>query len=228
MKYKWLQFDADNTLMDFDYASKEGMKQTFSNFGVHFTEDKYKIYKRVNHQVWSAFEKGEIDAETLRVKRFDLLFDWLNIRPAPSDDFSAFYLNQLAELNAPYDGVEDLLSSLKNNRTLSIITNGLKECQRPNYNRRGWDKIFKSIIVSDEIGVQKPSPDFFDHAWKSINHNFNKSETLVIGDNLYSDIIGGQKYGLDTCWISRGRENDSDIIPTYTIDHVLELPEILI
>lgn len=227
MRYKWLLFDADNTLMDFDHASKEGMKATFQHFGLHFTEDNYKIYKRVNHQCWVEFEKGEISAETLRPKRFRLLFEWLNIKPAAPEAFSKFYLHQLSMLNTPYDGVEDLLNNLKKEYRLSIITNGLKECQRPNYNSRGWDKVFDSIIVSDEIGVQKPDQAFFENAWNNINHNMKKSEALVIGDNLHSDIIGGQKFGLDTCWITRGRENESEIKPTYSINHVLELAELL-
>ena len=161
MQYKWLLFDADNTLMDFDAASKTAMRLTFEHFGQHMTEDNYKVYKSVNHQVWVEFEEGKIDTVTLRSKRFELLFDWLNIRPASAEDFSTKYLDELSHNNSPYDGVEDLLHSLKEEYKVSIITNGLKEVQRPNYNRRGWDKIFDSIIVSDEIGAQKPHQRFF-------------------------------------------------------------------
>lgn len=227
MRYQWLLFDADNTLMDFDQASKLGMKATFEHFGLYLTEDNYKVYKTVNHQCWVEFEKGNISAETLRPKRFQLLFDWLNIKPGTPEAFSAFYLHQLSVLNTPYDGVEELLQSLKKDYKLSIITNGLKECQRPNYNRRDWDQIFDSIIVSDEIGVQKPDNAFFEHAWTATTHSYAKKDALVIGDNLFSDIVGGQKFGLDTCWITRGRENTSDITPTFAIDHVLELPGLL-
>jgi len=178
-------------------------------------------------QCWVEFEKGEISAETLRPKRFRLLFEWLNIKPAAPEEFSAYYLHQLSVLNTPYDGVEDLLHDLKKEYKLSIITNGLKECQRPNYNNRGWDKIFDSIIVSDEIGVQKPHNAFFEKAWTATRHDYNKEDALVIGDNLHSDIIGGKNFGLETCWITRGRENTSEINPTHSIEHVLQLPELL-
>ncbi len=228
MRYKWLLFDADNTLMDFDHASKVALRRTFDHHGLYLTEDNYKVYKTVNHQVWSQFEKGQISALTLRSKRFQLLFEWLNIKPASPDDFGAYYLQELSLHNAPYDGVEDLLRSFAPHYKISIITNGLKEVQRPNYNRRGWDQIFDSIIVSDEIGSQKPNPTFFEHAWKSIDHDFNKSDVLVIGDNLHSDIVGGQQFGLDTCWITRGRENQTPINPTSSINHVLELKNLLV
>jgi len=227
MTYKWLLFDADNTLMDFDYASRLAMELTFKHFGLYLTDDNYKVYKTVNHQVWSAFEKGEIDAVTLRSQRFQLLFEWLNINPAAPKEFSDLYLDNLSQHNAPYDGVEDLLNNLKEDFRISIITNGLKEVQRPNYNRRKWDQLFDSIIVSDEIGVQKPKQRFFEHAWKSIDHDFDKSNALVIGDNIFSDIQGGQGFGMDTCWINKGRVNKSDIQPTHVIKHVLDLQKLL-
>ena len=227
MTYKWLLFDADNTLMDFDHASRLAMELSFKYYGLYLTDDNYKVYKTVNHQVWNEFEKGEIDAITLRSKRFQLLFDWLNIKPTAPEEFGTRYLEELSIHNSPYDGVENLLLELKKDYKISIITNGLKEVQRPNYNRRGWDRIFDSIIVSDEIGVQKPKQKFFEHAWQSIDHDFDKSNALVIGDNIFSDIKGGQGFGLDTCWINRGRENKSDIQPTSSIDHVLHLTELL-
>lgn len=227
MSYKWLLFDADNTLMDFDYASRAAMESTFKHFGLFLTDDNYKIYKTVNHQVWVAFEKGEIDAVTLRTRRFELLFEWMNINPGTPKDFSDHYLHGLSIHNAPYDGVEDLLKELKKSFKLSIITNGLKECQRPNYNRRGWDQIFESIVVSDEIGVQKPNRGFFEYAWKDIDHDFELKDAIVIGDNIISDIKGAQGFGLDTCWINRGRENATDIQPSYSISNVLQLPELL-
>jgi len=189
MAYKWLLFDADNTLMDFDSASRKAMEITFKEYGLHLTDDNYKVYKTVNHQVWDAFEKGDMTAVKLRYRRFELLFEWLNIKPGPAKEFAAKYQEELSLNNEPYAKVEDLLHDLKKEYKLSIITNGLKECQRPSYKRKGWDKIFDSIIVSDEIGIQKPKHEFFDYAWNATDHNYQKSDALVIGDNIYSDRI---------------------------------------
>lgn len=225
--YKWLLFDADNTLMDFDSAARIGLERTLSSQGLTLTDDSFKIFQHVNHECWSAFEKGDLEAEKLRWLRFKKFFDWINIQNVNSVDIGRQYLKELADVNTPYAGVEELLHSMRSNYRMSIITNGLKEVQRPNYRKRGWEELFDSIIVSDEIGVQKPKREYFDYTWKSIEHEFSKKEVLVIGDNLKSDIVGGRDYGLDTCWISSGRKNTTEIYPTYTIESVLELPNIL-
>ena len=123
MTYKWLLFDADNTLMDFDHASRLAMELSFKYYGLYLTDDNYKVYKTINHQVWNEFEKGEIDAITLRSKRFQLLFDWLNIKPTAPEEFGTRYLEELSIHNSPYDGVENLLLELKKDYKISIITN---------------------------------------------------------------------------------------------------------
>jgi FMN phosphatase YigB (HAD superfamily) len=87
--------------------------------------------------------------------------------------------------------------------------------------------LFDSIIVSDEIGVAKPDVQFFEHTYKTIPNPPDKSKIIVIGDNLMSDILGGQNFGVDTCWISHKKENRSNIIPPYSIDSVFDIEDIL-
>ena len=62
-------------------------------------------------------------------------------------------------------------------------------------------KYFKDIVISEEVGVSKPNKGIFEHALNNLG-NFDKSEVLMIGDSLNSDIRGGINYNIDTCWFN--------------------------
>ena len=108
-----------------------------------------------------------------------------------------------------------------------IITNGLKEVQRPRFERSSIHDLFESLIVSGEVGAAKPGPEIFDAAFDAIG-NPPKSETLIIGDSLTSDMAGGISYGIDTCWYNpRAKERPAELEPTYEIRDLTDLVELL-
>lgn len=227
MNFKWLLFDFDNTLVDFTNTSKAALWQSFRDFETNCTEDIHDAYKVVNHQVWTAFEKGDMTAQKLRVERFELLFDQINLQPAAPAAFSKRFLENLVILSEAYAGVPEMLQLLRQKYHLGIITNGLKEVQRPRLDRLQMRDYFKSVVVSDEIGVAKPHAEFFEYAYQSLAQPVAKEEILVIGDNLQSDIKGGNNYGCPTCWVSHERENTTDVLPDFTINGVHELVGLL-
>ena len=227
MQFQWLLFDFDNTLVDFSNTSKNALWQSFLDFGSACNDTIYQLYKDINHQVWSAFERGEMSAERLRIERFALLFAAIEEEPAPPAVFSKRYLENLVALSQAYEGVHELLDQLSQRYQLGLITNGLREVQRPRLNLLRLTQHFSTIVVSDEIGVAKPDPAFFDFTYRSIPAPPAKEEVLVIGDNLQSDIQGGNDFGHATCWISHGRTNTSEVLPDYTVDGVLKITELL-
>ncbi len=229
MQFKWLMFDADNTLLDFSGASKQSLWQTFEDNGHACNAEIYAIYKKVNGQIWSDFEQGKITAEALRPKRFAELFKAIDLYPASPENFSKAYLENLIYKSEIYDGVKGILKKLKPEYHLSIITNGLKEVQRPRLRRLDIDQYFDSIIVSDEVGVAKPDKAYFDIAYSSIENPPPKEQVLVIGDSLKSDILGGLNYGFKTCWIN---PNQLPVIegiePDYQLKSAIDIVELLI
>lgn len=227
MRYKWLLFDADNTFLDFASASKDSLYQTLDEHDLDCDEEIYAIYKTENAKVWESFENKEITALELRSLRFAKFFSAIEVGGIDPFLFNARFLENLVHLSEAYDGAKDLLESLMPEYILSVITNGLKEVQRPRINKLEMNHIFETIIVSDEIGVAKPDVGFFEHSYNSIDNPPPKSDVLVIGDNLKSDILGGVNFGVDTCWISHNNENNSLIQPTYTIDSILDINSVL-
>jgi len=225
--YKWLLFDADNTFLDFASASKASLFTTCTDYNLKCDENIYKTYKIENAKVWESFENKEITALELRSLRFAKFFSAVNVNGIDPFEFNAQFLQNLVNVSEAYSGAIDFLDNLRDRYMLSVITNGLKEVQRPRLNKLQMSHLFESIIVSDEIGVAKPDVKFFEHSYNSIANPPPKSEVLVIGDNLKSDILGGINFGVDTCWISHAKQNMSSIKPTYTVDNLLGLSSIL-
>jgi len=226
-KYKWLLFDADNTFLDFTSASKKSLFTTCEDYKLECDEDIYRTYKIENAKVWESFERNEITALELRSLRFAKFFSAVKVDGIDPFEFNAQFLQNLIEVSEAYDGAIEFLENLMHQYTMSVITNGLKEVQRPRINKLKMNHIFESIIVSDEIGVAKPNIKFFEHSYNTIPNPPPKSEVLVIGDNLNSDIVGGNNFGVDTCWISHQKPNNTTIKPTYTINKLFDLSTIL-
>ena len=228
MQIQRLLFDADNTLIDFSNASKVAFWQTFEDYEYPCSSDLYATYQSINHQVWTDFEQGKITAERLRIKRFADFFEAVGFAPTLPKDFNKQYLENLVSKSENYDGVKEMLDGLQPHYRMSIITNGLKEVQRPRLRKLNLTHYFDSIIVSDEIGFAKPDERYFEIAFHSIDNPPPRENTLVIGDNLKSDILGGIRYGLKTCWLNAsGKANDTDIRPDFEIRQILELPDVL-
>ena len=108
-----------------------------------------------------------------------------------------------------------------------MITNGLKEVQRPRIAQAKMEKHFEVIVVSDEIGVSKPHEGFFQHAFEKMGKP-TKSEVIVVGDSLNSDIQGGNNFGVDTCWFNpNSAANLTEHKPTFQIQNLESLHELL-
>ena len=134
-----------------------------------------------------------------------------------------YYLEQLSEKAVFMHGADKLLEQQYGNYKLGIVTNGLKQVQKPKLIKNNLAHYFNIIVVSDEIGVSKPNVAFFDHVFEEMNFP-HKEKVLIIGDSLSSDIRGGNNYGIDTCWIYlKGKVAHEHNLPTYTIEKLEEL-----
>ena len=91
----------------------------------------------------------------------------------------------------------------------------------------GIGKYFDGIFVSEKIGYNKPDKRFFDVAFSEIP-DCSRDETVIIGDTLTSDILGGINAGIKTVYFNpKGRKNDTGITPHYEISSLSELTELL-
>jgi len=225
-QYRWLLFDADGTLFDYDKAESVALSSTFREFDIHYKPDFANVYREINGQIWRDFELGLIDQKSLRTRRFELLFESLNLE-SDLENFSGKYLEYLSMGTYLIDGAEEVLQALQDDYELAIITNGLKDVQRPRFAQSSIGAYFDVIVISEEIGKAKPDPAIFDAAFDLLG-NPSLEEVLIIGDSLTSDIAGGLNYGIATCWFNPSNlEADLDLGIRHVITDLRQLLEIL-
>jgi 2-haloacid dehalogenase len=200
MKYKWLLLDADGTLFDYDKAEATALEKTFKQTSHSFESSYVGVYRRINEQIWLDFEQGKISQARLRIIRFELLLEAVNVESDPAI-FCKRYLKHLADGAYLIEDAEEIVRSLYGKIGLLLITNGLKEVQRSRLAKSTIGEYFAAIVISDEIGVAKPNGGIFDVAFSRMGHP-RKEEVLIVGDSLTSDIKGGSDYGIDTCWFN--------------------------
>jgi 2-haloacid dehalogenase len=226
MRYTWLLFDADGTLFDYDLGEAYALESSFLEAGLPFPPTTAETYRAINQQIWLDFENGLISAERLRTRRFELLFEAVGVQTDVTA-FSARYLIHLSHASQLIIGAKEVIRTIQGYYLLGLITNGLKDVQRPRLARSAIRGVFRMVAISEEIGAAKPDPRFFDAAFKKMGYP-PREKVLVIGDSLSSDILGGNNYGLDTCWYNpQGKPPDPRIPAMYEIRLLVELMAVL-
>lgn len=227
MNYEVIIFDADETLFDFKKSEREAFKNAMLEIGEQYDETYHlKIYQDINTAIWKEFEEGLITQEKLKVERFERLSNKLNLE-FDASEFAKSYMKHLADGSFLLDDSIELVETLHNNYTLSIVTNGLTSVQEKRIRKSVIAHYFKDIIISEEIGVSKPNPKIFEYALENISQ-VDKTKVLMIGDSLTSDIQGGINFEIDTCWYNPNKHvNETGIKPTYEIANLMDLIDLL-
>lgn len=108
-----------------------------------------------------------------------------------------------------------------------IITNGTPS-QRPKIAASGFGDIMPFMVVSSDVGYEKPDLRIFQDGLKQLG-DVSAANTLFVGDNVETDIGGAQSAGMVTARVRRGREwPAANQPPDYQIDHVDELRSVLL
>jgi 2-haloacid dehalogenase len=222
--YPWLWFDADGTLFDYNRAEAAALRSTFDSLTLPFEDSYLDIYRKINHGLWQALERQEITQAVLRNRRFELLMEAIQVTGSP-EQMSSTYVEQLSICSELIDGAYEILQALHEKSQIAIVTNGLQSVQRGRLAHSSIRSFINELIISEEIGAAKPGRAFFDAAFARCGHPA-KSDVLIVGDSLTSDIQGGVDYGIDTCWYNPiGDPSPDDVVITFEIKYLRELLE---
>jgi 2-haloacid dehalogenase len=199
--YPWLFFDADGTLFDYNRAEAIAFRKAFEILEFQFEDSYLDTYQKINRELWKALERHEVTPAVLRLRRFELLLESLQLTGS-ADELNVAYVEQLGLCTDLIDGAYELLETLSRTSRIAIVTNGLEAVQRSRLMHSSIYPFITHLIISEEVGAAKPHPAFFDAAFARTGQPA-RSEVLIIGDSLTSDIQGGVNYGIDTCWYNR-------------------------
>lgn len=218
--------DLDDTIFDFQKAESSSLKKTLNDFGVKLTDKQVERYSEINLMHWKMLEKGELTHEQVKVKRYEMFFKEIGVDRTGVEG-TRRYEDYLHQSYFMLDGAREMLESLYKGYRISIITNGLKKDQQGRIDGAGIGKYFYGFFNSQDIGYSKPDIKFFDYCIKSIS-DFNTEKTVVVGDSLTSDILGGINAKIKTIWFNRkGIINSTNIKPDYEIKDLKELKPLI-
>ena len=226
LKYKWLLFDADDTLLDFKLGEKRAITATFESVGLPTDDEVIETYSRINDNLWKMLERGEVTKDRLKVLRFEQFCEHYGF-DCDGAALADAYVENLKKQTVLLDGAEDVCRALYGKYKMYIITNGIEAVQTARFGGCAIKDYFEKCYISDAIGVAKPKKGFFDAVAADIPE-FDKSCALIIGDSLTSEIKGGVEYGIDTCWLNtKGKDAPEGMNITYIIKDIRDVLEIL-
>ncbi len=224
--FKTILFDLDDTILDFKMSERVAVSKTLKALGIEPTDYIVSQYSKYNISQWKRLELGEISREEVKVNRYRLLFDELGVDVSPQKA-TALYEDYLAVGHYFIDGAPQILQQLCENYNLYLVSNGSKKVQDGRLASAGISHYFEDIFISEVVGCEKPNVKFFESVFKSIT-DFNKDETVIIGDSLSSDIKGGINAGIKTIWFNpKHNKNESGFIPDFEIESLSQIKDIL-
>lgn len=226
-KYNVILWDLDDTLLDFEYSQAYALSRCFCSIGRKLQPEELTLYSKINRSYWERLERGEITKEELIPGRFLTLFEQLGIEGVDVDKFRKKYQEALGSVFSFRDDALTICQSLRGIVKQYVITNGVAHTQLHKLRLSGLAETMDGIFISDEIGYQKPDSEFFQYC---LDHMEEKdlSKILVVGDSLTSDMLGGIRMGIPTCWYNpSGTSNDSDIHPDMVIDDLHRIYDVL-
>lgn len=228
--YKVLFIDLDDTLWDTSSNGKESMEEVYQDygFGRFFPtfDDFYSVYYPHNLGLWKKYREGKITKDELIFQRLAYpLQPFMECSQEFILSLNDDFLNRTTLKKKLLPHTIEVLNYLKPKYKMYILSNGFEEVQYQKMDNSGLTPYFKGVILSDNVGVNKPHPKIFEHA--ILQANCHPEEVLMIGDSWDADIEGAKNAGIDQCWLDLGIEQSDGFSPTYHITSLIELKEFL-
>lgn len=227
MRYDYLLFDADETLLDFRKSEEVCFESVLRSHNISGDYPSLrKNYKEINDLLWTQEALGLISKDFLKVERFRKFLEIHSFDGDPKkicDD----YLQALPQHIFLVSGARELLNELHGKIPMAIITNGIGFVQHQRFQNADLTKYFTKVIVSEECGFSKPDKRIFDHARRELQIT-STMKPLMIGDKLETDILGAINSEMDSCWFNHDCiENRTTIKPTHEILKIKDLLKVI-
>jgi len=229
-QYRYLYFDLDRTLWDYDTNASEAIREVYDEFELQSVFGSYEnfwtAFDKYNNLLWSQFQTGSLKKEILRVRRFELaLLDYKTKDKALASKLNDSFLHISPHKPGLIAGTNDVLEYLKSrNYRMFILTNGFTKIQETKMESAGLNPYFEKMFTTENTRSHKPKKAIFEHALKTVNAR--KAESLMIGDDLEVDIVGARNFGMDQAYFNPGKTAHNEKV-TYEISSLTELKDIL-
>lgn len=228
--YKCVFFDLDHTLWDYETNSSEALEELYTRYklserGCKPFQQFYEGFVKINTEIWDSYDRGLVNRDVIRFDRFHRVFTHSGITDyATSLKFSEDYINESPKRKNLVPHAKDVLDYLHGRYPMFIITNGFDEIQSTKLASSGITNYFDGVITSARANSKKPQKEIFEFALRE--NGFQPGDTIMIGDNLLTDIAGARNASIDAVFYNPAKiTHDAEV--TYEINSLKELHRIL-
>lgn len=197
---EFLFLDLDDTILDFHKAERIALSKTLAGFGLEPTEEVLARYHVINRLHWERLERGELTRDQVLEGRFRVLFTELG-HPVDAVAVTRCYERNLGIGHYFLPGAQEAVQRLHEKYRLFLASNGTASVQHARLTSAGLYPYFEKVFISQDIGHNKPSKEYFDVCFSQIP-GFDPEKAMMVGDSLTSDILGGIRAGIRTCWVN--------------------------
>ena len=224
-------FDLDDTLLD-GTKSRDAIAQTCRELGKRAGLDAARLLD-ANTRVWQSYwpqveetwALGRLSSREISEEAWRRTLHECGCNDDSLSELAVEILSQERQKTLRlYEDVRDTLSILRRHYHLGLITNGASDTQRAAIRALEIEGMFDAIIISGEIGVQKPDASVFALAVRKLS--IEAENTWHVGDSLRTDVAGALGAGLTAVWLNRtgASRKDTDPRPDHEIRSLKELP----
>ncbi len=234
--YKKLLFDLDDTLVDDNENRKYAFRKILEERNILVSEKIINDFLLFDSKFWSDRAEGKIKdpyefknkeerTKWIRAYRFVLFFKDITLEEGI--DINNKYIDYLKEYIVPIKNAKEVLKYLYNkNYDIYIITNSPIKIVNDKLIKSNLKKYISDIFTAEEVGHMKPHDMFFKNIFDKVG--YDKDNMFIIGDELNQDIAGAIYNNIDSCWFNKNKiNNNTSFIPTYEIDDLIKLKDIL-
>lgn len=229
-RYKNLFIDLDDTIYDFSGASRESFRETYDLLHYERYFDSFEhylsLYEPYNLELWRIYGEGKITKEELNRRRYSHPLECVGVNDQQlADTFCREALGRIPTKGPLMPGALELLEYLRPKYNMYILSNGFKELQSRKMRTAGIDVYFDALILSEDIGINKPNRELYEYALVRTGSKLN--ESLMIGDMFDTDIVGAANIGMEQMYYNPKEKKGHAFSPTYEVTHLLQIKEIL-
>ena len=225
--------DLDDTIWDFTANSHVSLEIMYRDLDIARIYPDYdafsSAYYAKNSELWALYHHGKIEKDFLIIERYAHLLRTIgynDIDNRLAQRMNEYYLDTLALQTQLVPYAIELLDYLtQRDYNLYILSNGFIEVQHKKLQSAGIEDYFERMVLSDEIGINKPDRRLFDYALE-VTHS-QAADTLMIGDNYDADILGAMQAGWGQIYFDRNHRGITAQEPQHTVHSLKEVMDIL-
>ena len=202
-------FDLDDTLFDYSASSTHAREEVFTYLlgkYPHLVRDELdRRYDFLIDEAKRGESRGSYHAWN-RQTRFSNLLRLLGLEDRHgqlSKEMTRIYTEVREKTTRPFPRTIETLKKLVKTYSLGLITNGPSENQRAAIQTLGIRQYLQCILVSEEVGCQKPEPEIFELGLEK--SGCKAYEAVMVGNSMSHDILPSKKIGMRAILIDTQR-----------------------